>query len=149
MRKCTIMILLLLFLPGCSFGLTYAAQYEFYQDFEQIEKIEIVIHEYDKSLLEPMEPVKVLDPTECKTLIDGLLKMDGGFNHMNPSSLFGDYLVRITYRNGAVEIIGDWISGYIDLSGELHINDYMFNTEQYCALLSSILEELVTHPKPK
>lgn len=131
------------------YALPYEAQYEFRQDFEQIEKIEIVAHEIDQSVLDSMEPVKVLDSAERKMLIDALLEMDGGFNNMNPSELFAEYVIRITYRNGEVELICDWTSGYVDQDGELHYINYLFDTEQYCALLSDLLGETVTHPKPQ
>lgn len=146
MQKCIIILILLCtFLSGCN--LIRSEQYKFQQDLEQIQNIEIAKYESDQSVLGPMETLKVLDPSEHRIIIESIPKIEGSVNHLSPGYLFSDRLIKITYKNGAVEIIGVWASVYIDPSGNVHYIDYLFNEEQYGALLSSILGETVTHPE--
>ena len=138
-------ILVAWILSGCSSILSPNKQYEFRQAFDQIVSIEILRKEYDSiSTSTPMNVLKEIDPSLHKDVIDGLLETPGGPGGMPPGTGFGLYIICITYQDGEREMIGNYNNGYILPNGEVHQNNYRFDTNAYYDLISCILGKEIT-----
>lgn len=128
---------------GCIFQTE--TTYEFRQDADQINSIEILRKEYDSIDTDtPMYVVKELESSEYQTVLDGIRMVDGGRNGLDPTTGFGLYVIRITYKNGEMEMIGNYSTGYISVDGETHQEHYSFNIEQYYDLISALMGEEIT-----
>ena len=144
-----IVILVACVLSGCFF--VTKGPYTFRQEFDQIVKIEILEKEQDLSDLSDYDPARVkvlktLDITEHRAFIDDLLKVEGSRVGLDPATGFGDHIIRITYRNGEIELIGAYNNGYIPTDGRLRSDCYGMNKEQFYDLLSRVLGEEITEP---
>ena len=133
-------------LLGC-FLFTANRPYKLRQEIDQIDKIEILKKEeplfgYDT----PMEVLKTMNITEHRTFIDGLLKVEGSRVGLDPPSGFGTHIIRITYRNGEIELISDYNNGYISTDGVVHADNYCMDKDQFYEFLSKILGEQVKEP---
>ena len=61
-----------------------------------------------------------------------------------PGTGIGLYIIRITYKDGEVDLIGDYNTGYIDADGRIHQDRLLFHTEPYYDLISALLGEEIT-----
>lgn len=119
--------------------------YKFRQEYDQIVKIEITQKEQDISGYEvPKKVLKVLKPSEHRAFIDDLKKVDGSYVGMDPPDGFGMYIIRITYRNGEVELISEHNNGYISVDGIIYEGVYCMNKDQFYDFLSRVLGERIT-----
>lgn len=140
-----IVILVVCMLSGCFF--ISKEPYTFRQEFDQIVTIEILKKEYDStSPYTPMNVIKTIDPSMHQEMIDALLKAEGNRLGLSPGRGFGMYIIRIIYKDGEIEMMGNYSNGYITPDGELHENIYAFNREQFYAIISHYLGEVVTPP---
>lgn len=130
-------------LSGCFFNTD--EPYEFRQAFDQIVTIDIPKKEYDSTSTDtPMNVIYTIEPSAHKNFVDELLKIDGGRIGLEPGTGFGMYIIRITYKDGEIEMIGNYNNGYISPNGHVHQDIYAFDTKQYYAFLSSVLGEEIT-----
>jgi hypothetical protein len=144
-RLLLLIALLGFMLNGCIFN--HKTPYEFRQEFDQIACIEILKKQYDSIRTDtPMDVIKTIDPTEHRALIDALLETDGSRVGLDPPTGFGMYIIRITYLDGEMEMIGNYSNGYITPDGKLHEDIYCFDREQYYAVISDYLGEEVIWP---
>ena len=144
-RVLIVFILVVCVLSGCWF--ITEAQYEFRQEFDQIVSIEILKKQYDSINVDvPMDVIKTIDPAEHKDVIDALLAAQGSRVGLEPGTGFGVYIFRITYKNGEMEMIGDYNNGYITPNGEVHQGIYSFDSKQFYEVISRFLGEEVTPP---
>ena len=130
-------------LLGCFF-FTTNRPYELRQEINQIDKIEILkkeepLYGYDVA----MEILKTIDITEHNAFIDGLLKVEGSRIGLDPPSGFGTYIIRITYRNGEIELFSDYNNGYISIDGIVHTDNYCMDKNEFYEFLSEILGEQI------
>ena len=140
-----IITLVVCILSGCF--LISDEPYTFRQEFEQIVSIEILKKEYDSiSPYTPMHVVKTVEPTMHQELINDLLKLEGGRIGLEPGTGFGVYIIRITYKDGEIEMLGDYNNGYITPDGKLHEDIYAFDSDQYYQVISNYLGEVITPP---
>ena len=120
--------------------------YQFRQEFDQITKIEILEKEkplsggYDV----PMKVLKTLDTSEHRAFIDDFMRVDGSRVGMDPPTDFGTYLIRITYRNGEIELISDSNNGYISVDGIVYTANYCMDDDAFYDFLSGVLGVQVT-----
>lgn len=129
------------------FLLTTNQPYIFRQAFDQIVKVEILAKEEDISGYDtPMEVLKTLDVSEHRAFIDAFMEVEGFRIGMDPPSGFGTYIIRITYRNGEIELISDYNNGYISVDGVVHTDNYCMDRDQFYDFLASVLGEQVTEP---
>lgn len=121
--------------------------YKFRQELDQIVKIEIVKKEQDTGGYDvPKVVLKTIDPSEYKAFIEDLKKVEGVRIGMHQGLGFGMYIIRITYKNGEIELISDYNNGYISTDGKVHEDAYSMNKEQFYDFLSRVLGEEVTEP---
>ena len=140
-----IVISVICILSGCF--LISNEPYTFRQEFEQIVSIEILKKESDSiSPYTPMHVIKTINPAMHKELIDALLKIEGSRIGLEPGTGFGVYIIRITYKDGEMEMLGDYNNGHITADGKLHEDIYAFNSEQYYQVISNFLGEVITPP---
>ena len=133
----------LIFLTGCSFQTE--KPYEFRQDSAQIMTIEIVKKIHDSVVTDtPTTVIKAFDASEHNVVIDAILAVDGGTNGLDPTTGFGVYIIKITYLNGEIEMIGNYSNGYISTDGVMHEGIYCFDTKQYYDMISNLLGEEIT-----
>ena len=145
MKICKIgaILLLVCMFSGCIF--VTSEPYEFRQAFDQIMSIEILKKEYDTaSIDDPMNFIYTVDPSLHRSFIDDLIKIEGGRMGLDPTTGFGVYIIRITYKDGEMEMIGNYSNGYITPDGIVHEDVYMFKREQYYAFLSDVLGVKIT-----
>ena len=146
----TVAILGLLFYGCCCFIFgAFHQPYKFRQDYDQIAKIEIVKKRIDRIDMVGYDPatlviLKTLDTSEHRTFIDELVKVEGSRVGMDPSEGFGRHIIRITYRDGEVELIGHYNNGYISVDGKLHQDCYSMDKDQFLGFLSKVLEMEIT-----
>jgi hypothetical protein len=121
-------------------------QYEFRQDFDRIQKIEIVKQtEMSLDAIVPVYVIKEFEPDEFRMVVDAILELDGGRVALDPPTGFGVYQIRITYADGEIEIIGNYSKGYISCDGVLHEEYFSLNKEQYYEMISELLGEEITN----
>ena len=119
--------------------------YQFRQKFDQIIKIEILEKEEPKSGYDiPMKVLKTLDISEHRTFIDDFMKVDGSRVGLDPPTDFGTHLIRITYRNGEIELISDSNNGYISVDGIVYTANYCMDDDEFYDFLSRVLGVQVT-----
>lgn len=136
-----------LFLIGCLE--TGDLKYPYRQGVDQIEAIEILRKEYDSIRTDtPMYVIKTFDPSEFQMVLDGIDEVPL-INPLNPNGTgFGLYIIRITYKNGEADLLGNYNTGFYTSDGELHQESYCFKTEPYYELISALLGEKVTWNTP-
>ena len=145
-NKVLLVSLIVVLLAGC-FPLTANQPYKFRQEFDQIVKFEILAKEEDVSGYDtPMEVLKTLDANEHRTFINDFMKVEGSRVGLDPPSGFGTYIIRITYRNGEIELISDYNNGYISADGIVNEDNYCMDKHQFYDFLSEVLGERVTEP---
>jgi hypothetical protein len=138
-----ILLAVVLTCSGCFFNSD--GPYEFRQTFDQIVSIEILRKEYDSVLTDtPMSVIYTVEPAEHQGFIDNLMEIEGGRVGLDPNTGFGMYIIRITYKNGEMEMIGNYNNGYITPNGEVHQDIYAFDSVQYYAFLSDVLGREIT-----
>lgn len=134
-----------IFLTSCLF--VTEEPYKFRQEFDQIASIDILRKEYDSiDAFTPMDVVKTLDESDYRACVDALLSADGGRVGLEPGSGFGFYIIRITYQDGEIEMIGNDNNGYITVDGRLREDCYSFNMEQFYKIISRFIGEEVVSP---
>lgn len=144
-RIAILAISIIIFLTGCY--PTAEKPYEFRQSLDQIETIEIALKkEYDPDLADEPIVLKTLDVQEHQAIIEALLKADGNVVLSPPGRGIGVYIVQITYKNGELELIGEYNNGYITPEGEVVQHGYIFNREQLYEIISYFLGEQVVSP---
>jgi hypothetical protein len=112
-----IVISVVCILSGCF--LISKEPYTFRQEFDLIVSIEILKKEYDSiSPYTPMHVIKTINPAMHQELIDALLKIEGSRIGLDPGTGFGVYIIRSTYRDGEIEMLGDYNNGYITADGK-------------------------------
>ena len=127
--------------------LTFDWPYKFRQEYDQIVRIEILAkEEFISGYYVPMEVVKTLDISEYRIFLDELMKIEGSRVGLDPPSGFGAYIIRITYRNGEIELISDYNSGYISGDGIVREIYYCMDSDQFYDFLSRVLGEQITEP---
>ena len=141
-----IVILVACILSGCFF--VTKGPYTFRQEFDQIVKIEILEREQGADEYDParVKVLKTLDITEHRAFIDDLMKVEGSRVGLNSASGFGKHIIRITYRNGEIELIGVYNNGYVSVDGRLHVDCYGMDKDQFYDFLSRVLGEEITEP---
>ncbi len=124
-------------------------KYEFRQDFEQIATIEILKKEYDSiDINTPMNVIKTIDPQQHRAMIDALVKAKSAPMLAPPSTGVGMYIIRITYLDGEIELLGDYNIAYISPDGELYQDRFFFYRDDFYAVISEFLgEETYWPPK--
>lgn len=143
-RNICISVLLVCMLSGC-FLRDRAMPYEFRQAFDQIASIEILRKETDSVLPDtPTQTIHTLNEAQYKVFLDGLQKIEGGRAGSEPGTGFGMYMIRITYKDGEMEMIGNYNNGYITPDGEVHQDVYRFDARQFYAFLSDVLGKEIT-----
>lgn len=143
-RNICICVLLLCMLSGC-FLRDRTTPYEFRQEFDQIASIEILRKETDSVLTDtPTHIIYTLNEADYKSFLDRLMEIEGGYAGSEPGTGFGMYMIRITYQDGEMEMIGNYNNGYITPSGEVHQDVYRFDANQYYAFLSDVLGKEIT-----
>lgn len=145
-RLIGIVILVACILSGCFF--VSNEPYTFRQEYDQIAKIEIVNKEQDIDGYDParVKVLKTLDITEHRAFIDDLVKVEGSRVGLDPPSGFGTYIIRITYRNGEIELISDYNNGYVSINGRVYNDCYCMDKDQFYDFLSRVLGEEITEP---
>lgn len=133
-------------LTGCFFQLFQTEMpYEFHKSADQITAIEILRKEYDSINTDtPMHILKTFGESEYQTVLDGINGVSGGRNGLEPSTGFDMYVIRITYRNGDMELIGNYSTGYVSADGEILQEHYSFDTEQFYDLISELMGKEIT-----
>ena len=147
MKKCLIIlaIVLTLSLTGCFFS--KKVKYEFRQEFEQIVSIDILKKDYDSSNpYTPKQVIKTIPPEEHRALIDALLELECFRLYYEPSTGIGMYIIRITYKDGEQEMIGNYNNAYITPDGKIHEDNYGFCREPFYDLISRFLGEEISAP---
>lgn len=149
MKKCVFVLLvfaMIISLSGCFFQLFQTEMpYAFRQSADQITAIEIIRKQYDSISAEtPMYVLKTFEENEYQTVLDGINSVPGGRNGLEPGRGIGLYIIRITYADGEIELLGDYNNGYISTDGKIHQDCYAFYTEEYYDLISSLLGEEIT-----
>ena len=143
-RNIWVILLLACMLSGC-FLRDRAMPYEFRQNFDQIVTIEILRKENDSVVTDtPANIILTVDPSEHRAFIDGLQQVEGGRAMLEPGTGFGMYIIRITYKNGEIEMIGNYNNGYITPDGKVHQDVYRFDAKAYYAFLSDVLGKEIT-----
>lgn len=145
--KVLIVSLIVAVLVGC-FLFDTNQPYKFRQEYDQIAKIEIVNKEQDIDGYDParVKVLKTLDITEHRAFIDDLVKVEGSRVGLDPPSGFGTYIIRITYRNGEIELISDYNNGYVSINGRVYNDCYCMDKDQFYDFLSRVLGEEITEP---
>ena len=139
-RVVLLLFLISIMISGCFF--ITEEPYEFRQEFDEIVSIEILKKEYDSINADtPMNVIKVIESADHRALIDDLLAAKGSRIGLDPSTGFGMYIIRITYQDGEMEMLGNYNNGYITPDGELREDVYCFDREQYYAIISKYLGE--------
>lgn len=144
-RLIVMTVVLSLCLTGCFFS--RKERYTFRQEFAQIVSIDILKKDYDS--IDPYTPaqiIKTIPPEEHRTLIDALLELEGFRLFYEPGTGFGMYYIRITYKDGEQEMMGDYSNGYITPDGKLHQDNYSFYREPYYDLISRFVGEETRWP---
>lgn len=142
-RLLSILLMSILVFSGCFFNT--AEPYQFRQGLDQITTIEILRKEYDSTNTDtPMNVIHTVDSSVHMDFVDDLLKIEGGRIGLDPGTGFGMYIIRITYKDGEIEMIGNYNNGYITPDGKLHQDIYAFDAKQFYAFLSDVLGKEIT-----
>ena len=149
MKKiCAVSLLFVFLVSGCNF-LVMEGQYQFRQPFDQIASIEILKKEYDSISTDvPMDVLCILSTEEQREIMDMIAEADGAYVLEGAGSGFGIYIIRITYHNGEVELIGEYNNGYITPEGKIIQDCYTFDTEQFYSIISIYLKTEAGLRKP-
>lgn len=149
MKKVLLLCLfVMLALTGCMF---YKEEsYTFRQSFDQITSIEILKRgefvENTTMANRPMSIMKTLDETEYQDMIDAILSADGGRNGLISTTTCGSHIIRITYKDGEVEMLGCYNNGYVSVDGTWRPDCYTFDKEEFYAIISGFLGEEIKEP---
>ncbi len=127
----------------CICAMVINPEYSYRQSADQIIAIEILKNPEVRTDA-PMHVLKTLDPSEFQMVLDGLDSIQAHYKNGDPFYGFGMYVIRITYQNGEIDIIGNYNTGYITVDGQLHQERFYFKREPYYDLISEILGEEVT-----
>lgn len=119
--------------------------YTYRQSADQIESIEVLRKEYDSNgISTPMYVLRTFAPSEFQTVLEGLSNIPASYRLNPPATGFGLYIIRITYKNGEADFIGDYNTGYMTVDGEIFQERWFFNTEPYYDFISELLGEEIT-----
>ena len=144
-------ILLVAFIAVCFVLFLYMSanlSYQFRQDLDHIVKIEIIKKEATISgEIISIEVLKTLDVSEHKTFINDLKKVRGSRVGMDPPDGYGTHIIRITYQDGEIELIGPVNNGYISVDGIIHTDNFGMNEDQFYEFISGVLGEEVKNPR--
>ena len=77
-------------------------------------------------------------------VLDGLANIPVSFRLNPPATGVGMYIIRITYKNGETDLIGDYNTGYMTADGEIFEERWFFKTEPYYDFISELLGEEIT-----
>ena len=126
--------------------ITSSEPYEFLQPTDQIVSIEIAKME-DTSpvtvdLIMDAEILYILEPEEYQAFVDSIVALPGGRAGNDPPSGIGIYFVRITYKDGMIELIGDMNNGSISPDMDYDDDVYVFNIKAFLQFLSEFSEEV-------
>ena len=146
MKKCIIFLivgLLLCSLNGC---LSQTEKvYTYRQSADQIVSIEILRKEFDSdTITTPLYILKSFESSEFQMVLDGLANIPVSFRLNPPATGVGMYIIRITYKNGETDLIGDYNTGYMTADGEIFEERWFFKTEPYYDFISELLGEEIT-----
>lgn len=133
-------LLIVFIFSGCSL-IVKKAPYSFRQSVDQIEAIEILKKidvSGDTNL--SVEIIKELDKEQHQGIVNDILSADGNYVAEGAGSGFGPYIIRITYKNGEIELIGEYNNGYAAPGGEINQGIYWFNKEHFYAIISQYVE---------
>ena len=135
----------MLALTGCY--PTIKEPYIFRQSVDQIDSIEIAIKErYDPDLTEAPVVLKILDRQEHQEIIDELSNAEGNVVLSPPGRGIGVYIIQIIYKDGEIEMIGEYNNGYITPEGEVCQESYCFNSKQFYKIISRFIGETIEQP---
>lgn len=128
---------------GCNFeNIDLTPEYEFRQGVDQIQSIEILEKEYVSVRTDtPMYVLKSFDSSQFQMIIDKINEITIIKRFNSSASGFGYYIIRITYKNGEIDLLGNYNTGYYTTDGKLHQESFFLNDEQYYELLSELLGE--------
>ena len=136
---------LLCSLTGC-FYVVFDRYYELAQDTDQITSIGIYEHTGDNKLSDTA--LASLDSAEFEGFVTALEKLPFknamviSLAASDPSFYFGKYVVKITYSNGAYELISDSdYQEYYDSNGVMDYHHYALSSDKWEKFLSTYMDE--------
>ncbi len=125
-------------LTGCL--LISEEPYTFCQEADQIISIEIV-QDFAPTFEESdYRVIQTLEADEFQVLLDEVLDVPGNRTGMDPPTGIGNYIIKITYKDGTIELLGDFNNGYISPDGKLRQDCYVFDREAFLALISKFTD---------
>ena len=124
-------------LVGC-FAIVQKRPYCFSQSVDQISTIEIaeVLSDEDYSSRPETKTIIVISENKYSEIIESISKTEGNYVLEGAVYALGKYVLCITYKNGAVEIIGEWSYRLITPEGNVDWGCYWFDSEQFHSIIS-------------
>lgn len=130
---------LCLLLAGCFFP-DAQRHYSLWQAQDQIETIEIVeiinVNDYNNFIL---ETVNILDKSIHPDIINQILSADGNYVTEGAGFSLDSYAIRVTYKDGATELIGELGFRRITAEGEIKWGGYWFDSKGFQSIISQYM----------
>lgn len=129
-------------LVGC-FAIVQERPYRFRQSVDQISTIEIaeVLSNEDYSSRPETKTITVINENQYSEIIESISNAKGNYVLEGAVYALGKYVLCITYKNGAVEIIGEWSYRLITPEGQVNCGCYWFDSEQFHSIISGYIPD--------
>lgn len=109
-------------------------QYQFRQDRDQIEKVEICAFDYYQT--KTVTPLKSLTGDDIDAILSDLSSLEcWKLSGLDSPRSYGDILICIHYLDGEIEIIGTVNIGWIASNGDWHITLNFFRYDELREIL--------------
>ena len=129
---CLAVFFMLLHIPGCVW---FTYHYEFSQEVDNIESIDICRYKYDENNPE-MTVICSVDKSLTKQFVADIAALDsykyfGDFSHSFSSGV----LVYVNYKNGEGEVLSAYTTATVDLSGKWIVRVDNFDKSDFYSVI--------------
>ena len=111
------------------------------QPRDQIQKIEICLHEVDDIGTHVLTTLKTFEGQEQEAFLEELLQVPCRGQYSCKMNSIGEVVICIYYKDGTAEILGDLNTVKIDASGKWHIYFTYMKNEEFSHLLLKHVDE--------
>ena len=125
-------VLMIIVLTGCKY------EYEFEQDLENVESVEIKRFDYET---QSTTAITTLDDNSAICMLNDFSSTSCRKHFGDHSRDYGRIIVYINYKNGEAEILGDYLSGYVDSTGKIHEKIQYFGGSDFCNIVLKYVDE--------
>lgn len=109
--------------------------YPFEQNLDYVEKVEIC--QYTYHIQDPeIVVLTILENSTALSLLNSIEELECYRHWGDHTQDFGETVVRITYTDGEIEVLGFCNTAHIDTEGKWWLKGYYFDEDQFSVLVS-------------